>query len=143
MDHAQSLTLFRALPPGQLDFWQNIYQINTMHAYTGMWFPAWNTVPKSPLAWFHISCVVLDKLDLPVVPPYWVPGDIDYTIYPDSPVGDSFFYDDPIYNVFCLIPDPDWYPPGGPLPEPWVPDRAAYNVRRSYYTGCCRRRRNL
>lgn len=141
--YADSLTAFRALPPEQLAFWQNLYQINTMQIYAdflywGGWYP-----PLSPLAYFHQNMAQNDWVygHPNNYQPYWVEGFESWSVFPDSPI--SNYYVEPVAYWLAYVPDPDWYPPGGALPEPWVPPREKFRVRKSYFTGCCRRRRNL
>jgi len=129
---AQSLAAFRALPPADQSFWHHIALDNT--GYTGSDFgsPAYDTRTRTPVQLFHASCIWLEWLELPGLgtQPYWTTAEPPWSIDP-SPVDASPFAL-PIYIQWLCIPQfSDDYP------------RPKYNVRKTYWTGTPRRRRNL
>jgi hypothetical protein len=131
--YLQSTAAFRELPPDQLAFWQNLYQVYTQwlsFETMPLLFPC---QPKSPLAWFHASMLLNDYYygSPHNFLPYWVPGDELWSIYPDTPAGD----------LIMMTPITDQFRAANFFEYDFV--RTKYNVRKSYWTGAPRQRRNL
>lgn len=128
----QSRAAFQALPRSEQDFW-----VNLAYRYTGFLDLAFGSAyfdcrATTGLALFHRSCVWLDWLGDPGAGrfPYWVDPDPPLSVDP-SPVGHPII-ELPVYDQFQMGPD---------YMSPYP--REKYKIRRTYWTGCSRRRRNL
>lgn len=130
--YAQSRALYASMPPASRAFWQNLYQRYTQWSDVNFGPPIYDSAPRSPVWFLHQSCMIRDYLGLPIGEPYFVTGDPLWQCAPDSPVSSWMFYDQAIADQFLAPELLSWYYP-----------RPKYNVRRSYWTGVPRRRRNL
>lgn len=130
--YAQSVAAYHALPQEQLDFWQTIYQLHTRFGGPGFLPFLVDSRCKSPMIWFHYNCVVNDWLGLDPTTPRLFPGEADWSMMPDSVQGNSYWVDFPLFD--------QWKFPDGFCWEYPCPPR---RVRKSYWTGIPRRRRNL
>lgn len=129
---ADSVAAYHALPQSDLTFWQNVYQRYTRWGGPGFLPFLVDARAKSPLIWFHFNCYINDYLGLPVTPPRFFPGDPPWSMLPDSVQAVSYLIDYPLFDQFA-------FPLGFCLEYPCPPR----NVRKSYWTGIPRRRRNL
>jgi len=130
--YAQSTAAYKALTSEQLSFWQNIYQVYCMFSDASFGGPAYDSRPRSPLAIFHQSAKAqyYAGKDMSNIQPVWAPGEIAWSVYPDSPIADDLH--NPIGNQFIA---PQFFDYAYPAP--------GRKVRKSYWTGTPRRRRNL
>lgn len=127
-----AVAAFKALPPEQLAFWQNLYQVYTQWDSTEISSPFLDGRPKSPFTFFYYSYFWNLFFGLPLTEPFWVDGAAGYEISPDSPVGSSSISFEAIVSQFDIATELDTWG-----------DRAKYRVRKSYWTGIPRQRRNL
>ena len=141
--YAQSVAAYHAAPQRILDFWDVCYQMHTRFSTRDYWlngeifYGSINVVledirPRSRLALFHRNEQLNDWLGKPTYHVNLFPGDPDFGMMPDAPSDGMTLYDIPLTSYWVASDETWWH-------YPWKPRR----VRKSYWTGTPRRRRNL
>ena len=130
--YAQSVAAYHAAPQRILDFWDVCYQVHMRFSYFACNIILEDIRIRSRLALFHRNCQLNDNNGWPVYHIELLPGDPEFTMMPDAPWNGTWF--DPFrLTSYWVASDETWW--DYPLP----PRR----VRKSYWTGTPRRRRNL
>jgi hypothetical protein len=129
--YTDAIDSYFALPTRDQAFWNSFYTQYRM--WIGTDFIGLKDV-KAPDILYYSYSRNLD-VGLQLDQPYWVPygevAGVVYTPYPWSVQGIAYPVDDPMATQWSL---PDFPAYGYPRPK--------YNVRRSYWTGAPRHRRN-
>jgi len=132
MTYTAAIAMFRTLPPEVQSFWRGVYDLYTRFHPADQGPPAYDGRPRSPIVFFWYSAQLQIADGGNPLLPYFVSGDEDYSIYPDSPTGELWMFYFPLFD--------QWRAQATFYPDP---EREKYRVRRSYWTGTPRRRRNL
>ena len=129
---ADSIEAFRALPSADQYFWHNLALVYTGYTDGDFGSAYYDTRTRQAINLFHSSCIYIEWEGLPGLGllPYWTTAEPPYSLDP-SPVDATIYYA-PIYNQWIAIPATSLdYP------------RPQYKIRKSYWTGTPKRRRNL
>ena len=132
MTYTEAITMFRTLPPEVQSFWRGVYDLYTRFSAPDIGPPLYDGRPRSPITLFWYSVQLQEAESGNPAIPFFVPGDKDWSIFPDSPVGELWQFYFPLFNQWTALPL-----------YPGLPVRAKYRIKKSYWTGTPRRRRNL
>ena len=127
-----AIAAYKALPPDKLTFWQNIYQVYIRFLSPEVDIAFLDPRPRSPAILFFYSWKWNDYYGLPQSEPFWVEGVPPEELGPWSPSANSFFEFSALPDQFGAVSSFDTWD-----------SRPKYKVRKSYWTGVARRRRNI
>ena len=130
--YAQSVAAYHAAPQRILDFWDVCYQVHMRFSYWACNIILQDIRIRSRLALFHLNCQLNHNNGWPVYYIELLPGDPELSMMPDAPWNGTWFTPTRLTSYWVASIHTWWdYP---------LPPR---RVRKSYWTGTPRRRRNI